>query len=785
MKFDTLVNILLVGNESADLLVLEAMLAELNEVFIRTTSDERALQKVLDIDFAVILLDARIPAANGAETVNQIRSRLRSQATPIIFVSLCEEVNLGIEDAYTLGAADYLTGPVIPAVLKAKVTAFVNLQRNTEGSFRIEREKQTAALDAKDERIRLILDNTKDYAFVGTDPDGRITEWEGGANAITGWHLEEAVGMPVAILFTPEDQAAGIPTAELNRARESGRAEDKRWHIRKNGTRFFADGVMIPLRDHSERLCGYAKIFRDATAEQQVAEANAKFRTFFEQGSYFAGVMSLDGTLIEANRLCLDACGFVREDVIGKKFWDCGWWNRSTALMEMIRIATEEAAAGRQFRRETPYFIADGSVRFVDLVLVPVTDNEGKVLFIAPTGTDVTDRKRIEDDLRRLAADLSEANRRKTEFLATLAHELRNPLAPIRNGLAVIRLAAHDAAAVSRTRAMMERQVGQMVLLINDLLDIARISSGKVDLRKKRVTLKSVISTAVETSSPLIEQGRHELKIQLFDESFQLDVDPTRIAQVISNLLNNAAKYTPTGGRIELTTLRQAGEVVISIVDNGVGIPAESLPHVFKMFNQVGRNMDHAQGGLGIGLTLVRRLVELHGGTVTATSPGAGKGSTFVIRLPLPERPALEAHTSKDSTTGANEAAVKGFHILIVDDNADAAESLSALLEIGGHTTRVAENGFQALKIAPQFQPQVVFLDIGMPGMNGYEVARAMRKTPGMERTMLVALTGWGGEEDRARAREAGFDQHLTKPVWLEAVEDLLAKHAALLDAKD
>ncbi len=386
--------------------------------------------------------------------------------------------------------------------------------------------------------------------------------------------------------------------------------------------------------------------------------------------------------------------------------------------------------------------------------------------------SDITDRKRADDDLRRLAAELTESDRRKTEFLATLAHELRNPLAPLSSGLQVMKLAVADPKAIERTRGMMERQVGHMVHLVDDLLDVARITTGKVDLKKERVELQSIIASAVETSMPLIEAGGHELSIQMSDEVLLLEVDLTRVAQVVSNLLNNSAKYTPAGGRIGLAVHREGAEVVIAVSDTGIGIPAASMPTVFEMFTQVGRNMDRAQGGLGIGLSLVLRLVELHGGSVSARSDGAGLGSTFTVRLPLMMEDGAQADVQ---TQQLDDASGDGLRVLVVDDNVDAADTLAALLEMGGHATRVANDGVHAIEIARAFRPQVVFLDIGLPGMNGYEVARRLRGTPGMERGILVALTGWGTREDRARSTEAGFDHHLTKPADMMAVETLLS----------
>ncbi|NHZ64559.1 PAS domain-containing hybrid sensor histidine kinase/response regulator [Massilia genomosp. 1] len=365
---------------------------------------------------------------------------------------------------------------------------------------------------------------------------------------------------------------------------------------------------------------------------------------------------------------------------------------------------------------------------------------------------------------------LREADRRKTEFLAILAHELRNPLAPIRNGLQVMRMAEHDQATVARVRDMMERQVTQMVTLVNDLLDIARITRGNLELKPVRVELRELVASAVETSMPLIDANRHTLSLDIAPGSLPLDADPTRIAQVIGNVLNNAAKYTAAGGRIEVLAWRDGVHALLSIRDTGIGIPPESALAVFEMFSQVGASLDRAQGGLGIGLSLARRLVELHHGTIELVRDATIKGSRFDIRLPLAPDVAAQA-PGADTSSGS---VANGLRVLVVDDNLDAADMLSELMEIIGHTSRVANDGARALALAEQFKPDVAFLDIGMPGMNGYEVARALRGMTHLAPLVLVALTGWGDDKDRARSKEAGFDHHLIKPANLEAVERLL-----------
>ena len=516
---------------------------------------------------------------------------------------------------------------------------------------RRERHRAAAALREKDERLNLLLENVRDYAVVITDPHGTVVEWLGGAERITGYAPAEATGQQVHLLFTPEDRAAGRPEHEMRAAAATGRAENTRWHQRKDGSRFFADGVTTPLRHSTGTLHGFGMVFRDATRQRHA-----------------------------------------------------------------------------------------------------------------------------EDALRQLAADLAEADRRKDEFLATLAHELRNPLAPIRNGLTIL-AREHPGGDRGRLVGMMDRQLVHLVRLVDDLLDVSRVTTGKVTLRRERVAVQAVLATAVETSRPLVEQAGHELRLVTPDGPLVVDGDPTRLAQVVTNLLNNAAKYTPPGGRIEVSAAADGNGAVVRVSDNGVGIPADMLPRVFDLFTQVGRSIDRAQGGLGIGLSLVRKLVELHDGSVTVESAGPGQGSTFTVRLPLAA--GATADPAPPSGPGGTRPATAARRILVVDDNVDAAESLALLLGIGGHTVTTAYSGPDAVAAAARTRPDVVFLDIGLPGMNGYEVAERLRSDPAVPRPVLVALTGWGSPDDRARAAAAGFDHHLTKPADAAQVTDLLARLGA------
>jgi PAS domain S-box-containing protein len=365
---------------------------------------------------------------------------------------------------------------------------------------------------------------------------------------------------------------------------------------------------------------------------------------------------------------------------------------------------------------------------------------------------------------------LAEADRNKTEFLATLAHELRNPLAPIRNSLELLKRPGTDATAQRPALAIMDRQLRHLVRLVDDLLDVSRITRGKIVLQKERVELAGIVRNAVEASRPLIEAANHRLTVALPEEKIWLDADQTRLEQVVANLLNNSARYTPPGGEITLAAQPEAGEVVLRVRDTGVGIPADMLPRIFDMFIQVDRSLERSHGGLGIGLTLVQRLVESHGGSVTASSPGPGKGSEFSVRLPIARGRGAPVQVAQRAA-GQRPP----LRILVVDDNQDSAETLGLLLRKLGDDVHVAHDGAAALAAAARHRPQVVFLDIGMPGMNGYEVARRIRMIPELKHVTLVAQTGWGQDHDRRLSSDAGFDAHLVKPVDLDAVQQLLA----------
>ena len=415
--------------------------------------------------------------------------------------------------------------------------------------------------------------------------------------------------------------------------------------------------------------------------------------------------------------------------------------------------------------------------REYEYIFVPVVATDGAVEAVAGSTRDVTKRKSLEKALRKQAGQLQEADRKKDEFLATLAHELRNPLAPIRNALQVIRLSP-DREAHEKACSMMGRQLEQMVRLVDDLLDVSRISRGKLELRKEQVQLSAVVTSAVETSRPMIDHLGHELTVTLPKQPIIVDADLTRLAQVFSNLLNNSAKYMDRGGRIRVAAERQGSDVVASVKDTGIGIAADQLPRIFEMFSQVDRSLERSQGGLGIGLTLVKRLVEMHGGRIEARSEGLGQGAEFVVRLPV-----VVGASGPQAPSGEDEPAApnSSLRILIVDDNRDGADSLVMLLRLMGNDTRTAYDGQQGVDVAGEFRPDVILLDIGLPKLNGYEACRRIREQPWAKSVVLIAVTGWGQEDDRRRSHEAGFDHHMVKPV---APQDLMKLLAGLQQVK-
>lgn len=528
----------------------------------------------------------------------------------------------------------------------------------------------------------------------------------------------------------------------------------------------FIDFAYLPLREADGRVSGIFIHGVDRTAEmratQGLAQGERELRSLADNTPDVLTRFDRRLRHIFINSAIEKITGRKVKEFLGKSNRElgmspqlCNQWD--AAINEVFNYGVPNTL---DFEWETPH----QGLRYYSCRLVPELDHSGNVESVLGVTHDITQRKVFEEQL-------SDQARRKDEFLATLAHELRNPLAPIRTGLQVLKLAT-DLATSARILPVMERQIAQMVRLIDDLLDVSRITSGKIILRPEHVSLQAVVTSAVEASAPLIDAAGNALNVDLPDDAIWLNADPTRLSQVISNLLNNSAKYTPKGGQIYLSAVTHGTQVHIVVADNGMGIPKGMLTGVFDMFAQINRTLDRAEGGLGLGLSLVKTLVELHGGTVRANSEGVDLGSEFTITLPLASASASLPHTP---ATGTVVAANTSRRILVVDDNVDAAQTLSMLMDLSGHETRSAFSGQQALEMAQSFNPDVVFLDIGLPDMTGYEVAHRLLADPLTSAIQLIALTGWGTEDDIKKSKMAGFHAHLTKPVDPAAVEAVLS----------
>jgi PAS domain S-box-containing protein len=500
---------------------------------------------------------------------------------------------------------------------------------------------QNPALSEDQEQYRLLVESARDFGIFTLDREGRVVTWNTGAERITGYPAEEIVGQNGRILFTPEDQARGEAERELEMARTQGRAEDERWHQRKDGSRFFASGVVVPLHDGGWR--GYAKVMRD-----------------------------------------------------------------------------------------------------------------------------ITPRKQLEQELQSRAEALAAADRQKDEFLAMLAHELRNPLAPMRYAVELLKRGGLSGADALRHLNTLERQVNLQARMLEDLLNVSRISRGAISLRPETLDLGALLRGAVEDHRELLEAAGIALTLKVPDQAVWVSADPARLRQVVGNLLQNAGKFTDRGGDVWVRLAAHQERAEVCVRDTGIGIPKDALPHIFKVFTQAERSLERSRGGLGLGLALVKGLVELHGGRVAAHSAGLGHGTEICFTLPLA---VTSARTGPEETTTRTGQILS---ILVVEDNRDAAATLQELLQLQGHRVEVVHSGPEAVAQARTFRPAVILCDIGLPGMDGFRVAEALRSDPATASVCLIAISGYGQDEDQARARASGFDAHMTKPVNMEELEQFL-----------
>jgi PAS domain S-box-containing protein len=577
--------------------------------------------------------------------------------------------------------------------------------------------------------------------------------------------------------FLAHDQC---PMAEVLSGKIAGACDAEVMIERPDGSRVTVIVNIRPLKNERDEIIGAINCFYDITertnAEAALRDSQSRFEALFDASPVGMYLVDAELRIRLVSRTARPVFGDIGE-LVGRDF------------IEVIHILWPPESADEiveRFRHTLktgePYVVSEFSEERYDLKAREYYDWQIHRIAL-PNGeygvvcyfTDISERTRLTNELRQNAAELSESDRRKNEFLALLAHELRNPLAPIRNALQIMRLKNEgDGGGVQAATDMMERHVGQLERLVDDLLDVSRISRGKIELRIGRVELASAVHHAVEAARSLYENMNHELTVALPAEPVYLNVDPTRLAQVLGNLLNNACKFTDPGGHISLKVERDGEQAVIRVRDSGIGIAADKLSRIFDMFVQIDTSLERSVGGLGIGLTLVKNLVEMHGGTVEVYSTGVGQGSEFVVRLPVTgtikaDQPMPEPIVNALTTTSCHR-------ILVVDDNRDSADTMATLLQLNDNETHTAYDGLEAVASAATFQPEVILLDIGLPKLNGYEVARKIREQPWGKNIVLVALTGWGHDEHRQKSKEAGFNGHLVKPVELPALMNLLAE---------
>ena len=696
------VDVLAVDDNPSNLLSLEAVLQDLGANLVKAHSGDEALLRVLEREFALVLLDIQMPGLDGFETARLIRSRDRCRHLPVIFLTAFEHDSEQVQRGYQLGAVDFLFKPIVPTILKSKVSVFLELHRKNAEVLRQARLLQEAS---RREHERSLVEAR--------------ARWERERLQATNDRLQ-ALATVGGLLLGDSDPRSFVPAVCREIAGRLGFDAGATWLQPGGG------GALTPV-----------------------------------------WVQGLDAPA-PATSLLVRTVVESRSPVVLQRVQQS-----SDALAAMGRSLGMRAGAAMPLVAEKRFL---GVFAFGTRGRDTVTDDELAVLQVAADQLAIAiDRVDLVRQLQASAIELKDADRRKDEFLAMLAHELRNPLAPIVNALGLVRRSAAAKPEALRSIDAAERQALHMARLVDDLLDVSRITQGKVALRREPVDLRAVVEHAVQTSSPLLEAKRHRLEVALPGHPVRIDADATRIAQVVANLLHNAAKYTDEGGNLGLRCTVEGNVLEIAVQDDGVGIRPDMLGRVFDTFVQVDPTSDRARGGLGIGLTLVRSIADLHGGTVSAHSEGPGRGSTFTVRLPIviEAAPAPAPGAAREEKRKMDGVARS---ILLVEDNEDIRLTLRDLLEFEGHEVAEAADGAAGAELIVQRRPNVALVDIGLPGMDGYQVAQRVRQDLPPSDTRLVALTGYGGDDVARKAREAGFDAHLIKPVKIEDLFRLLGE---------
>jgi len=669
----------------------------------------------------------------------------------------CNYLFVAPRGAVSLGNAESLVGLAAYLFTCALIVAIGDAMRTAR-----------ARADERGELMRVTLASIGD-AVITTDTEGRVTSLNAAAASLTGWPAADAIGKPLDTVFhiVNEETRQPVPNPALRALRE-GTAVGLANHttlIARDGTERAIDDSAAPIRTDDGGVSGSVLIFRDISDRRRWERDDAsrllaarQLASIVETSDDAIVRKSLDGIIQSWNAGAERLFGYTAEQAVGRHV---------SLIIPADRIAEEDQIisnlkAGRRVDHfETQRRHVSGRLLWVSLTISPIMDDEGRVVGASKIARDVTRQRQLTDDL-------AAADRQKNEFLATLAHELRNPLAPIGHMLEVLRRADGDARMRGLAVATMERQLRHLVRLVDDLLDLSRISHNRLELRKEFTDLGEILEQAVDAARPLADTAGHTLTLVLPPEPIHLSADAVRLVQVFGNLLNNACKYSGRDGRITVRLERIGHEAVVTVADTGEGIPSDRLQSIFDMFMQIDTARERSQGGLGIGLTLVRRLVDMHGGSVEAHSAGTGHGSEFVVRLPI-----VVEHRAV-AASAVTPVAVAKRRILVVDDNLDAAASLSLLLELDGHAIVTVHDGPAAYAAAEVHRPEVALIDLGLPQMDGFELCRRIREQSWGRGMILVALTGWGQEQDRSRTRAAGFDAHLVKPVDYAGLLELL-----------
>jgi len=633
-----------------------------------------------------------------------------------------------------------------------------------------ERREREVVLRQSEERFRLLVTGVRDYAIFMLSPEGIVETWNAGAELIKGYSAEEIIGCHFSRFYPPDAIKRGLPETELRGATLQGRFEDEGWRVKKDGSRFWANVIITAVRNSSGHLVGFSKITRNLTErrrhEEDLRQSEERFRLLVDGVTEYAIMMlDADGFVTSWNVGAERIKGYKSQEILGKHlshFYpsEAVLANKPWSDLAIARDKGRMTDEGWRLRK-------DGTLFWANTVITALHDQDGRPCGFAKVTQDLTERRHAET--------LADTAQRMHEFIAMLAHELRNPLAPIRNAVALMGRKGLGDPTLESMRRTIDRQSLLLMRLLDELLDVNRVARGQFAIERELLDVRDVLIQSVESSRPLIDSRRHGLDVSIPLEPMRVTGDALRLTQAFVNLLNNAAKYTPEGGSIRLSASLRDAEVEIRVADNGNGIERDMLEKVFDLFVQADPSGKNSLGGLGVGLALVRRIVELHGGNVLARSEGKTRGAEFIVRLPvsIEQVPAVRVDERQSQT------ALPKLRVLIVDDNTDAADSMNLLLESMGQHVRKAYDGLSAISVGRTFKPDVVLLDIGMPLMSGYEVAHALRADPSTAQSVLVAVSGWGQEADKKRTRAAGFRHHFVKPITEEVLRTMLAEISA------